>query len=94
MSGSSRTFFFFFLSPNVKRVTCNRYVVNAIYSGAKGAHFSDNDSVWVVDCEAEINVTFKIGGQSYPVHPLDVTQEQIDPNGDSFCFGTVRMAYP
>ena len=85
------------MSPNVERVTCNRYVVNAIYSRAKGAQLvpiPNNERVWVVDCEAEINVTFKIGGQSYPVHPLDVTREQTDSNGDVFCFGTVRMASP
>ena len=50
--------------------------------------------VWVVDCGAEINVTFKIGGQSYPIHPLDVTREDKDSNGELFCFGTVRMASP
>ena len=84
------------MPPNAERVTCNRYVVNAIYSGAKGAQLvpiPNNESLWVVDCEAEINVTFKIGGQSYPVHPLDVTREKT-VNGETICIGTVSMASP
>ena len=97
MSISSRSFLRF-VSSNAKRATCDRYVVNAIYSDAKGAQLipdpSTDGKLWVVDCEAEINVTFKIGGQSYPIHPLDVTREDTDSNGESFCFGTVRVASP
>jgi hypothetical protein len=95
VSISSRSFLRF-VSPNAKRATCDRYVVNAIYSDAKGARLisvpSSDGKVWVVDCEVEINVTFKIGGQSYLVHPLDVTREDTDSNGELFCFGTVRVA--
>jgi hypothetical protein len=71
--------------------------VNATYSEAKDAKFVNvppYGDVWVVDCGAEINMTFKIGGQSYPIHPLDVTREDKDSNGESFCFGTVRMTSP
>jgi hypothetical protein len=72
--------------------------VNAIYSGAKGAQLvniaSLNGDVWEVDCSAEINVTFKIGGQSYPIHPLDVTRKAVDSNGDTICYGTVRVTSP
>lgn len=81
-----------------ERVTCIRSVVDAIYSGVKGAQlvsvpaFSGN--VWCFDCDAEINVTFKIGGQSYPIHPLDVSRKVVDANGDSACYGTVRVASP
>ena len=94
MRGSSSAFFP--VSPNAERATRNRSVVNAIYSGAPGAQLVSVSSlggdVWIVDCTAEINVTFKIGGQSYPIHPLDVTREQVADNGDSFCYGTVRVA--
>ena len=72
--------------------------MKAIYSGAKGAHLVNisafSGDVWVVDCDAEINLTFKIGGQSIPIHPLDVTRVEVDPNGDTFCYGTVRVASP
>jgi hypothetical protein len=70
--------------------------VDAIYSGAKGAQLLNvsalGGDVYIVDCTAEINVTFKVGGQSYPVHPLDVTRETVDSNGDKICYGTVRVA--
>ena len=72
--------------------------MNAIYSSAPGAQLVSEDSlggdVWIVDCTAELNVTFKIGGQSYPIHPLDVTREQVADNGTTFCYGTVRVASP
>ena len=57
----------------------------------KNLSLYDGD-IWIVDCDAEINVTFKIGGQSYPIHPLDVTQEDVDSNGNFYCYGTVRVA--
>ena len=85
---------------NAERTTCNRSIVNAIYSGAKGAQLvnisasASDGQVWVVDCDAEINVTFKIAGQSIPIHPLDVTRQVEGVNGDSFCYGTVRVASP
>jgi hypothetical protein len=73
------------------------YVANATYSGAKGAQLVNvsaaGGDVWVVDCTAEINVTFKIGGQSYPIHPLDVTRELVS-DGETTCYGTVRVASP
>ena len=79
---------------NAERALCDSYVVNAIYSGAKGAKLVNipgfNGETWVVDCDAELNVSFKIGGGTYPIHPLDVTQTQTDDSG-TFCFGTVRV---
>ncbi|KAH9015677.1 hypothetical protein EDB85DRAFT_2210110 [Lactarius pseudohatsudake] len=48
-------------------------VAHAMYSGAKGAKLKNLQSysgdIWVIDCDAEVNVTFLIGGQSYHVHP-------------------------
>lgn len=72
--------------------------MNAIYSGAKGAKLVNipefNGETWVVDCDAELNVSFKIGGQTYPIHPLDVTRPQTDDSGNSYCYGTVRVMSP
>lgn len=74
------------------------YVVNAIYSGAKGAKLVDlqefNGKTWIVDCDVELNVSFKIGGSTYPIHPLDVTRPQTDDNGNKFCFGTFQSVIP
>ena len=70
--------------------------MDAIYSGAKGAKLLNLEAyfggdIWVVDCDAELNISFKIGGNTYPIHPLDVTQPKTDDNGNTFCFGTVRV---
>ena len=69
--------------------------MNAIYSGAKGAKLMNitelNGETWVVDCDVELNISFKIGGLTYPIHPMDVTQPMTDDNGKTFCFGTVRV---
>ncbi|KAI9448436.1 acid protease [Lactarius indigo] len=54
-------------------------VARALYSGAKGAKLTNFQSfggdVWVIDCDAEVNATFLIGGKSYPIHPLDLNQQ-------------------
>ena len=71
-------------------------VASAMYSGAKGASLktieSLNGDIWVIDCDAEVNVTFLIGGQPYFVHPLDTNQEGADDEGNAICFGAVCMA--
>ena len=42
--------------------------MDAIYSGAKGAKIVNitelNGDVWVVRCNAELNISFKIGGNT------------------------------
>jgi len=69
-------------------------VVNKIYSSVQGAQLTSIPSfhgdVWVVDCQAEVNVTLKIGGQPFPLHPLDVTRKETDDNGRDFCYGTLQ----
>ena len=66
-----------------------------MYSGVKGARLTTSQSlggdVWVIDCDAEVNVTFLIGGQSYHVHPLDTNQQSTDSEGNTVCFGPVRV---
>ncbi|KAI9448438.1 acid protease [Lactarius indigo] len=66
-------------------------VARALYSGAKGAKLTSIQSfsgdIWVIDCDAEVNATFLIGGQSYPIHPLDLNQQGTDDSGNEICFG-------
>ncbi|KIK69757.1 hypothetical protein GYMLUDRAFT_34147 [Collybiopsis luxurians FD-317 M1] len=53
-------------------------VANAFYSRFSGAEFvnvSNVGAVWIVPCDLEVNLTFKMGGTRYPVHPLDATLE-------------------
>ncbi|KAH9007248.1 aspartic peptidase domain-containing protein [Lactarius hatsudake] len=69
-------------------------VARALYSGAKGANLTNvqkaGGDIWVIDCDAEVNATFLIGGQSYPIHPLDLNQQGTDDNGNEVCFGAFQ----
>ncbi|KAI9431473.1 aspartic peptidase domain-containing protein [Lactarius indigo] len=69
-------------------------VARAMYSGAKGAKLTNlqsyNGDIWVIDCDAEVNVTFFVGGQSYHVHPLDTNQQGTDDDGNDICFGAFQ----
>jgi len=61
-------------------------VATAIYGSVPGAYYDSNQVRWVVPCEAEIDMGLQIGGNIYPLHPLDVT-----PNGltdPSQCIGS------
>ncbi|KAH9172154.1 aspartic peptidase domain-containing protein, partial [Lactarius sanguifluus] len=66
-------------------------VAHALYSGAKGAELINvpnfGGDVWVIDCDVEVNATFLIGGQSYPIHPFDLNRQVTDDNGNNICFG-------
>ena len=67
---------------------------DAIYSGIPGASLQNVDGfgvIWLIPCDAEIDIAFKIGGQTYPVHPLD-TNADLLPNSDGqTCAGAVRL---
>lgn len=43
------------------------------FSGAEFANVSAVGAVWIVPCDLEVNLTFKIGGVRYPIHPFDAT---------------------
>ncbi|KAH9978210.1 aspartic peptidase domain-containing protein [Lactifluus volemus] len=72
------------------------YVAEAFYSKAKGAQLINVEAfsgdVWVFDCSAEINATFKINGQSYPIHPLDLSRSAQVANGTEVCYGPYQPA--
>lgn len=72
--------------------------MKAIYSGAKGAKLLNiselHGETWIVDCDAELNISFKIGGVTYPIHPLDLSQPEIDDDGKTFCIGAVCVTSP
>jgi hypothetical protein len=81
-----------------KIVRLKREVSNAIYSGIPGASLqtvSGLGLIWVVPCDAEINIAFKIGGQTYPVHPLDTNAEVLRFSDGTLdtktCVGAVRL---
>ncbi|KAJ7253669.1 aspartic peptidase domain-containing protein [Mycena haematopus] len=78
--------------------------VAAIYSSIPGAvlspdsnipltKFSTTYDVWVVPCNATVNLVATFGGQDFPIHPLDVTDMQVVTSPDglrnyTMCLGT------
>jgi len=69
-------------------------VSNAIYSGVPGGSLESVEGlgqIWLIPCDAEINITFKIGGQTYPVHPLDTNADDVltNPDGQT-CLGAFQ----
>ena len=70
-----------FRSPGVVLiVVVRREMARAIYSGISGASLQSVvglGSIWRIPCDAEINVAFKIGDQTYPVHPLDTNSNDV-----------------
>jgi hypothetical protein len=55
-----------------------RSVADAIYSTFEGAEVTDldipgYDGVWIVPCEEEVNITVKLSGYDYIIHPMDAT---------------------
>ncbi|ESK90521.1 aspartic peptidase a1 [Moniliophthora roreri MCA 2997] len=74
-------------------------VAEDFYGRLTGAQLVNISSVggpaWIVPCNQEVNLTFAIGGQRYPIHPLDATLDpkilNISPiqnsNGDNCCIG-------
>jgi len=69
-------------------------VVAAIYSGLKNAqlvNFSDaSGEVWTFDCDVEVNISISIGNKLFPIHPLDLSRQAKDNNGNPLCFGTIQ----
>ncbi|EGN98510.1 hypothetical protein SERLA73DRAFT_183562 [Serpula lacrymans var. lacrymans S7.3] len=70
-----------------------RAMSDAIYGRVQGAEWSASNEAWLVPCGQLINLTFNFGGQSYPIHPLDVSSSDFDvsfANGSPACLGTFQ----
>ncbi|KAH8118676.1 acid protease [Phellopilus nigrolimitatus] len=65
---------------------CTTDAAKAIYGGVDGASFDENQGLWVLPCDAEIDMALQFGGNVYPLHPLDVNSK-ASSTSDS-CIGT------
>ncbi|KAI0374041.1 acid protease [Pilatotrama ljubarskyi] len=73
-------------------------VADAIYSRVPGAKYVNISAtatpVWTLPCNVELNITFKFGGVSYPVHPLDTVMDDLqgplDDKGKPTCVGAFQ----
>ncbi|KAF9009070.1 aspartic peptidase domain-containing protein [Cyathus striatus] len=61
-------------------------ICEAIYGNVTGASYDSTINQWVVPCDAEINMALQIGGQVFPIHPLDLTPTGLTDN--STCYGS------
>ncbi|KZT67266.1 acid protease [Daedalea quercina L-15889] len=70
-----------------------RTVSDAIYGRVQGAEWNTEWDAWTIPCTQLLNISFKFGGQTYPVHPLDVSSSDFDivnSNGETVCLGTFQ----
>ncbi|KAI9000949.1 acid protease [Trametes punicea] len=61
-------------------------VCNAIYGSIQGASFSSDLQQWIVPCDAEVDIALQFGSSVYPIHPLDVTPENLADS--TMCVGS------
>lgn len=70
-----------------------RKVSDSIYGRVQGAEYDSKNGWWVVPCSQELNISFVLGGQMYPVHPLDTVSSDYGgkfSNGSTGCVGTFQ----
>jgi hypothetical protein len=65
-------------------------MVDAIYANVSGAQYVAKSNLWVLPCKSEINVAFKFGGVTYPVHPLDTVSQSLSSAPKLGCVGAFQ----
>ena len=71
-----------------------RTIADAIYGRVQGAEFDSTNQWWTVPCGQYLNVSFNFGGNNYPIHPLDLVDNNsglFDSTGNPICLGAVRF---
>lgn len=70
-----------------------RTISDAIYGRVQGAVYDTTNQWWTVPCGQLLNVTINMGGNSYPVHPLDTVDNNFgitDAQGNPVCIGSFQ----
>jgi hypothetical protein len=70
-----------------------RDMSDAIYGRVQGAVYDSKNEWWTVPCGQMINLTFSFGGKAFPIHPLDVVDDNfkiLDKNGNHVCIGAFQ----
>lgn len=70
-----------------------RDVSDAIYGRVRGAYYDTENEWWLVPCGQYLNVSFNFAGTNYPVHPLDLVDDNFlrtDPTGRKICIGAFQ----
>jgi hypothetical protein len=65
-----------------------RKMADAIYGRVQGASYDTTNQWWTLPCDQLLNVSFKFGGVTYPIHPLDLNSDSPDlRQGSASCIG-------
>ncbi|RXW25329.1 hypothetical protein EST38_g510 [Candolleomyces aberdarensis] len=70
-----------------------RDIADGIYGRVKGAVYDSTNEWWLLPCGQYLNVSFNFGGRNYPVHPLDVVDDnfsKVDSAGKKVCIGSFQ----
>lgn len=70
-----------------------RDVSDAIYGRVQGAMYDASKEWWTVPCGQYLNLTFNFGGKPYPIHSLDVVDNNfniVNPAGQPACIGAFQ----
>ncbi|KAJ6504585.1 aspartic peptidase A1 [Mycena vitilis] len=70
-----------------------RDMADAIYGRVQGAVYDSTNEWWTVPCGQMINLTFNFGGMAFPIHPLDVVDDNfkiLDKSGNHVCIGAFQ----
>ncbi|KIK66176.1 hypothetical protein GYMLUDRAFT_961605 [Collybiopsis luxurians FD-317 M1] len=64
-------------------------VSDAFYGRVPGASFNTEYNLWQVPCDYELNVSFILANNEYPIHPLDLTvlAGLNETTGEDICAG-------
>ncbi|KAF8903100.1 aspartic peptidase domain-containing protein [Gymnopilus junonius] len=70
-----------------------RAMSDAIYGRVQGAYYDTTNQWWVIPCGQYLNVSFNFGGHNFPIHPLDLVDDnfaQLDSTGKKVCIGSFQ----
>jgi len=70
-----------------------RDVSDAIYGRVRGAYYDSTNQWWLVPCGQYLNISFNFAGINYPIHPLDVVDDNFartDSTGKKVCIGAFQ----
>ncbi|KAF4617111.1 hypothetical protein D9613_005969 [Agrocybe pediades] len=70
-----------------------RDMSDAIYGRVRGAYYDSTNEWWLVPCGQYLNVSFNFGGRNYPIHPLDLVDDNFsktDATGKKVCIGSFQ----
>ncbi|KAG9227430.1 hypothetical protein PTI98_010955 [Pleurotus ostreatus] len=70
-----------------------RDISDAIYGRVRGAVYDTENEYWTVPCGQYLSLSFRFGGVEYPVHPMDIVNDDFaitDKMGNRVCIGAFQ----